>query len=205
MKVIMSEKGYILWTELRGVRSLSPGGQLWLHTYRTLQQLQDCSLWLLSKSSCLDSERILHSSHSCRIHHYSDRLGHSHAFQVHTCPWLSKSSCLDSRCSLHSSHRHRICCYSHRSGHTRASQMHTGPQLSRFSYLDSGCIPHGSHKVGCPITHTELLAAVAPQGTHAHSCKGSDRELLQPPQRRGTGITHSCLHKDILHCLLDYW
>lgn len=29
------------------MKSLSPGGQLWLHIYRTLQLLQDCSLWLL--------------------------------------------------------------------------------------------------------------------------------------------------------------
>lgn len=50
MQVVMSEKGYILWTDLQGVRSLSPGGQLWLHTYRALQ-LQDCSLWLLREKT----------------------------------------------------------------------------------------------------------------------------------------------------------
>lgn len=33
------------------MRSLSPGGQLWLHTYRTLQLLQDCSLWLLREKT----------------------------------------------------------------------------------------------------------------------------------------------------------
>lgn len=45
------EKGYVLWTELGGVKWPSPAVQLWLHTYRPPQLLQDCLLRLLREKT----------------------------------------------------------------------------------------------------------------------------------------------------------